>query len=61
VRLRGRRFKPFNTFKPFKSLKALRAQKMVPIQTFLVQEIVEDLEAALEQCREIAANLTAAS
>ena len=30
---------------------------MVPIQTFLVQKIVENLEAALEQFREIAADL----
>jgi hypothetical protein len=38
-------------------LKALRAQKIVPIQTFLVQKIVEDLEAALVQFREVAADL----
>jgi hypothetical protein len=46
---------------PFKSLKGLRTQKMVPIQTFLVQKIVEDLEAAQERFREIAADLTAGS
>ena len=40
-------------FKPFKSLKALKAQKVVPIQTFRAQEIVEDLEAALKQFRQI--------
>jgi hypothetical protein len=44
-------------FKPFKSLKALKAQKMVPIPTFRAQKIVEDLEAALEQFREIAVDL----
>jgi hypothetical protein len=57
LRLRNQRFKPFNTFKPFKSLKALRAQKMVPI-LMLAPEIVEDLEAALEQFCEIAADLS---
>jgi hypothetical protein len=46
--------KPFNTFKPSKSLKALRAQEVVPIPSVLAQEIVEDLEAALEQFRKIA-------
>jgi hypothetical protein len=49
--------KPFNTFKPSKSLKALRAQERVPIPSVLAQEIVEDLEAALEQFREIAVEL----
>jgi hypothetical protein len=34
---------------------------MVPIQTFRAQEIVEDLEAALEQSREIAADRDSAS
>jgi hypothetical protein len=31
---------------------------MLPIQTFLAQEIFEDLEAALKQFREIAADLS---
>jgi hypothetical protein len=56
LRLRSRRFKRFNTFKPFKSLKAFRAQKMVPIP-IRTQEIVEDLEGAPEQCREMAVDL----
>ena len=30
---------------------------MLPIQTFLAQEIFEDLEAALKQFREIAVDL----
>jgi hypothetical protein len=37
-RLRNRRFKSFHTFQPFNSLKSLETQ-----------EIVEDLEAVLEQ------------
>jgi hypothetical protein len=42
-------FKPFNTFQPFKSLKALRAPENDTNPEILAQEIVEDLEAALEQ------------
>jgi type I restriction enzyme M protein len=56
LRLRSRRFKPFNTFKPFKSLKALRSQKIFAIPT-CSPKIVEDLEAVLEQFREIAGEL----
>jgi type I restriction enzyme M protein len=56
LRLRSRRFKPFNMFKPFKSLKALRSQKIFAIPT-CSPKIVEDLEAVLEQFREIAGEL----
>ena len=45
-------FKPFNTFQPFKSLKALRAPENDTNPEILAQEVVEDLEAALEQFRE---------
>src|SRR5215470_3057041 len=53
-RLRSRRFKPF---KLFKSLKALSANSSGP--DVLAQEIIADLKAALEQCREIAVDLDA--
>jgi hypothetical protein len=39
-------------FKPFKSLKALRAPENDTNPEILAQEVVEDLEAALEQFRE---------
>jgi hypothetical protein len=42
---------------PFRSLKALRTQKTILIP-MLAQEIVEDFEAALEQYREIVADLS---
>jgi len=54
VRLGSRRFKPF---KLFKSLKALSANASDP--DVLAQEIIADLKAALEQCREIAVDLGA--
>jgi len=57
VRLRSRRFKPFKPFKLFKSLKALSANASDP--DVLAQEIIADLKAALEQCREIAVDLGA--
>lgn len=56
-RLRSR-FKPFNTFKPFKSLKALRLGKWYQSRCSLPRKSSKNLEAALEQFREIAADLS---
>jgi len=39
MRLRSRRFKPFNRFKPFKSLKALGLENRPDPQVLLAQEI----------------------
>jgi len=57
VRLRSRRFKSFKPFKLFKSLKALSAN--ASDSDVLAQEIIADLKAAPEQCREIAVDLDA--
>jgi len=57
LRLRIRRFKSFNTFK-LQVVESFEGSENGTTPDVLAQEIVEALEAALEQIREITADLS---